>query len=96
MKRLTANIQGRVQGVSYRYYTQRTAQRLGLKGWVRNEHDGSVAVVAEGAETALKQLLEFLRNGSPAAQVHSVKFDWQDANNEFDRFEIRTWDWGGR
>jgi acylphosphatase len=90
MKRLTANIQGRVQGVSYRYYTQRTALRLGLMGWVRNEHDGSVSVVAEGAETALRQLLEFLKNGSPAAQVHSVKFDWQGASYEFDQFEIRT------
>lgn len=94
MKRLTANIQGRVQGVSFRYYTQRTAQRLGLRGWVCNEPDGGVTVVAEGAEPALKQLLEFLRSGSPAAQVHSINFDWQDANNEFDRFEIRTWDWG--
>ena len=58
MKRLTVIIQGRVQGVSFRYYTQRTAQSLGLKGWVRNERDGGVAVVAEGSETELKQLLE--------------------------------------
>ena len=95
MKRLTAKIQGRVQGVSFRYYTQRTAQNLGLRGWVRNEPDGGVAVVAEGAETELKKLLEFLKQGSPTARVRTVKFDWQVATDEFDRFEIRTWNWGG-
>lgn len=94
MKRLTANIQGRVQGVSFRYYTQRTAQSLGVRGWVRNDPDGGVAVVAEGGETELKQLLEFLKRGSPAALVHTLKFDWQDATSEFDRFEVRAWDWG--
>jgi len=93
MKRLTANIQGRVQGVSFRYYTQIAAQGLGLRGWVRNDHDGSVTVVAEGAEAELKQLLEFLRRGSPAAKVHIVKFDWQEATSEYYRFEVRTWDW---
>ncbi|HCB50358.1 MAG TPA: acylphosphatase, partial [Chloroflexi bacterium] len=40
MKRVEATVQGYVQGVSFRYYTQREALRLGLTGWVRNESDG--------------------------------------------------------
>ena len=45
---LRVNVGGRVQGVSFRYYTRREAVTLGLTGWVRNESDGSVLVVAEG------------------------------------------------
>ena len=72
MKRLTANVSGRVQGVSFRYYTQREAARLGLRGWVRNEADGSVRVLAEGSEESLKELLRFLQRGSPPASVSQV------------------------
>ena len=50
MKRLDASVCGHVQGVSYRYYASREAKRLKLTGWVRNERDGSVTVVAEGKE----------------------------------------------
>ena len=70
MKRLSANVTGLVQGVSFRYYARREAERLGLQGWVRNEADGSVQLVAEGDEEALVALLGFLRRGSPMARVN--------------------------
>ena len=57
IERLHATVFGRVQGVSFRFYTRDTADELGLTGWVANRYDGSVEVVAEGPRAALDQLL---------------------------------------
>ncbi|WP_425437537.1 acylphosphatase [Nocardioides gansuensis] len=65
-------ITGRVQGVSFRYYTQRAAERLGVAGWVRNEPDGSVAVHAEGPADAVQQLVAWCHEGPPGARVERV------------------------
>jgi len=88
-KRLEAEITGQVQGVLFRAKTQAFAQRLGLVGWVQNEDDGSVFVVAEGEEERLKKLLEFLRTGPDHAQVEKVEVSWADPIGEFREFEIR-------
>jgi acylphosphatase len=55
-KRIRAVVQGRVQGVFFRAYTQEEAQRLGLVGWVRNRPDGTVEAVAEGEAERIDQL----------------------------------------
>ena len=89
MKRLTATIYGRVQGVSFRYYTQLEARRLGLTGWVRNEWDGSVRVVADGPNDALNSFLRWLHVGPRAARVDNVQISWSSALNGFETFEIR-------
>lgn len=86
---MTASIIGRVQGVSFRYYTRREANRLGVKGWVRNEVDGSVQVVAEGKQDSLEELLKFLERGSPSARVRHINTDWSPATGEFNTFEVR-------
>lgn len=89
MKRLQATIQGHVQGVSFRYYTQKEAQRLSLTGWVRNQPDGSVMTVAEGAEEALQTFVQFLHHGPPAARVSQVDLAWLEATGEFRDFAVR-------
>ncbi|GIK57152.1 MAG: acylphosphatase [Chloroflexi bacterium] len=89
MKRLTAIVYGRVQGVSFRHYTRLEAQRLGLVGWVANRPDGAVQVVAEGDESALNQLAAFLQQGPAIAHVTEVVAQWQEATGEFSRFDIR-------
>lgn len=89
MERIKANVFGQVQGVSFRYYTRREAQRLGLTGWIRNEIDGSVKVVAEGDHGQLESLLAFLQTGPPGATVELVKPEWSASPREFDSFEIR-------
>jgi len=89
MKQLTAKVAGRVQGVSFRYYTQLEAKRLGLTGWVRNERDGSVTVVAEGTEERVVALLDYLKHGPRAARVESVKTRWSQASREYQSFEVR-------
>jgi acylphosphatase len=86
--RLHAIIYGHVQGVSFRFYTQRQAQALNLTGWVANRWDETVEVVAEGPRPALDQLLTFLRRGPSMARVEQVEFDYWPATREFDRFEI--------
>lgn len=80
-------IHGRVQGVGYRFATQREAQRLGLTGWVRNRHNGDVEAVASGPAEAVFRLIEWCNDGPPTAKV--VRVDASPAeepprNSEFD------------
>jgi acylphosphatase len=89
LERLHARVYGRVQGVNFRYYTQREASGLGLTGWVANRFDGSVEVIAEGGQAALQRLLTFLHRGPPSARVTNVDADWEEATGEFDRFGVR-------
>ncbi len=89
MKRLEARIYGHVQGVFFRDTTRREAQRLQLVGWVRNEADGSVKVVVEGAPDALEELRKFLYRGPSGAHVARVEVDWQEATGEFSGFRVR-------
>ena len=88
-KQLHAIVHGRVQGVSFRYYTLIMAQQLKLVGWVRNRLDGAVETVAEGEETALNEFERFLHKGSPAANVTEIYVEWQAATGDFDSFAIR-------
>lgn len=66
-------IHGRVQGVGFRWFVKHQADRLGLRGSVTNLRDGSVEVVAEGAEASLQALLEALRRGPAGARVERVE-----------------------
>ena len=88
-RRLEAVVQGRVQGVSFRFYTQRRAMELGLTGYVRNRWDGTVQVIAEGQQAELEDLLAFLRVGPRAALVTEVNIRWTAPSSEFERFEVR-------
>lgn len=82
-------VRGIVQGVNYRWFTQRRASDLGLTGFARNAADGSVQITLEGARELIEQLLEALRVGPSAAVVESVQVEWHAPSGEFDRFEVR-------
>ena len=88
-ERLSARVSGRVQGVSFRHFTRVQARALGLSGWVRNEPDGAVRLVAEGPRAALEDLLEAVRYGPPAAHVRGVDASWSAATGEFEGFAVR-------
>jgi len=65
-------IKGRVQGVFYRGWTVEMAQSLGLSGWVRNRHDGSVEALVQGAPEAVARLIALARRGPMAARVDEI------------------------
>ena len=87
--RLHAIVHGRVQGVSFRYYTQQRATELALTGYVRNLWDRTVEVVAEGPRAEVDKLLAFLHTGPRAAFVTQVDARWSAPTKEFKRFEVR-------
>ncbi len=89
-QRLEATVHGVVQGVGFRYFVRREANRLGLKGWVANRPDGSVAVVVEGPAGSLDDLLRALERGPPAARVARVDAQRERARGSFDAFEVRA------
>ena len=89
MRQLHAIISGRVQGVSFRYNTQREAERLGLVGWVRNLPDGTVETTATGADKQLDAFANWLHHGPPGARVTNIDITWADTAETFTAFEIR-------
>ena len=66
-------ISGQVQGVGFRDALQREAERLGLRGWVRNRRAGEVEALAQGPAQAVAALVDWARRGPPAARVEGVE-----------------------
>ncbi len=81
-------IDGRVQGVAYRYFTQNVAERLGLTGWVRNLPDGRVEAVFEGERSAVELAIQKCSDGPPFARVTHVQVTWEDRLEGLTSFEI--------
>lgn len=69
---LFVRVGGRVQGVSFRAFTQEEAARRGIRGWVVNRDDGSVEAALHGPGAALGELVGRLRQGPPAADVETL------------------------
>ncbi len=84
--RLRAVIQGRVQGVGFRYFATERASHLRLVGTVRNLRDGDVEVIAEGPRGALEALLAGLYHGPSMARVDNIHAVWLPATGEFTTF----------
>lgn len=81
-------IKGRVQGVFFRSFLKKQAQKLSLKGWVKNLNNNQVEVLFQGKKEAIEKAIEGCRQGPPAAQVKSIKVSWQKPKEEFTDFEI--------
>ncbi|NLG50798.1 MAG: acylphosphatase [Chloroflexi bacterium] len=88
-KRFRAIVRGRVQGVNFRNSTQYEARKLGVVGYVRNQWDGTVEVVAEGEADAIRKLISWLHAGPSLAHVSRVEIQWEAPRNEFAEFEVR-------
>jgi acylphosphatase len=82
-------IRGRVQGVGYRYFTQRIALRLGVCGWVRNLPNGDVEVYAEADRAALASFREELERGPASSAVDAVTEEAAVRTERYSSFEIR-------
>ena len=81
-------VKGKVQGVFFRVSTKKAADSLGIKGWVRNEPNGSVSIWAEGDESSLKRFIAWASNGPVNARVNQVTSRQVNNTNQTD-FEIR-------
>ncbi|HYI41017.1 MAG TPA: acylphosphatase [Allosphingosinicella sp.] len=81
-------IYGRVQGVFFRGWTKDKALVLGVRGWVRNRHDGSVELVASGEEKAVEALVAACRTDPPAAQVERVEVEVVDRDEAIAGFKV--------
>ena len=89
MVRAHLRIYGLVQGVFFRATMKEIADRLGVKGWVRNLSDGSVEAVVEGPKDKVEQLIRWAHRGPPAARVERVVVKWEPYKGEFKKFSIR-------
>ncbi len=82
-------VHGRVQGVGFRYGLCGQAQRLGLAGWVRNRHDGTVEAVVAGPAADVQALVDWARRGPPAARVDRLDLEPAPEPADADGFEMR-------
>lgn len=85
---IKATISGRVQLVMFRDYAQRSARVLGLFGFVRNNQNGTVTVVAQGEKEDLEKFFERLKKGSFLSNVQSVSVEWRTPGEVFKDFSI--------
>lgn len=89
LKRAKIICNGLVQGVGFRYFVVRNAQRIGLKGYTQNLLTGEVLTVVEGDEGLIYELLKILKVGPSHAHVKSCAVEWNDYNGEFQNFDVK-------
>jgi len=87
-KEIKCNITGKVVMVMYRDFVKRKAQALSLVGTVENKDGGSVEVIAQGDESDLHTLIEYLNKGPFLARVARVDVEWSEPTQEFQEFKI--------
>ena len=89
--RMVAAVSGNVQAVGYRYFARKAAVKLGLVGWVRNDPEGTVSILAEGPKDTLEAFAEILETGPIAADVDEVDVRWEPATGRFDKFSVEQY-----
>lgn len=82
MKRYKIRVEGKVQGVYFRFFTQRMAKKLGLIGWVKNEPDLSVLIEVQGTQNEIEQFKTWCYKGSPFSKVKQVLIEEMATNQE--------------
>ena len=86
---MTALVNGRVQGVGFRYWVRQEAESLGLAGWASNLPDGRVEVVADGLRDRCETLLAELRSPGTPGYVSDVTATWSDVADPATGFRVR-------
>ena len=81
-------IKGKVQGVSFRYFTLKQARELEITGWVQNKPNGNVEAFAHGDKTNLELFITKLQQGSSFSRVDNVILNWELAEKNYSDFSI--------
>ena len=81
-------IKGKVQGVSFRYFTLKQAQELNIVGWVRNIPNGTVEAVAQGNKINLELFIKKLKLGPSLSMVDDVILNWKHQEKDYENFAI--------
>jgi acylphosphatase len=89
MYRAEILVNGLVQGVGFRYFVLREANKIGLKGYVKNLSSGEVLTIVEGEKFLIEDLYNILRIGPRFADVKKSVIKWTEFKNEFTTFEVR-------
>ncbi|MBK6813045.1 MAG: acylphosphatase [Sandaracinaceae bacterium] len=87
-KRIQLICRGRVQGVYFRALCASRSSSERLSGWVKNRSDGSVELIVEGEEDAVKDFLQWAQTGPSTARVDKVETKWRSYTGEFSGFRI--------
>ena len=82
-------INGKVQGVGYRFFATRVARRLGLKGYITNERDGTVVAAVEGEKSAIDEWVEELKEGPRYAEVTRIDQETKDFTGKLGDFDVK-------
>ena len=90
MLQFEIKITGLVQGVGFRYYAQKQARILNLKGWVRNTVDGGVLAIAQGEKVAIDTFIDYLWVGPPLSRVKGITKVEMPLIKEYSDFEVRA------
>ena len=88
MKKLKITVFGRVQGIGFRFSAMQAAYKYGVRGFVKNQPDGSVYLEAEGKEQDVDQFLQWCKRGPIGARVERVETE-QTEPGDLTRFDIR-------
>lgn len=89
MTRAEIIVKGLVQGVGFRYFVLRKAEKLALTGYTKNLFSGEVLIEAEGPRFMIEEFYQLVKLGPSNADVKSADIYWKEYKNEFTRFEIR-------
>jgi acylphosphatase len=82
-------VDGRVQGVGYRFFTERAAAAHDIKGWSMNLPDGRVMLEVEGSRDDVEKFINELEKGPPMSRVTGVNVKWKPFQDEFSGFRIK-------
>lgn len=86
--RASVVFRGRVQGVYFRAYCAEKAGELGLDGYVRNLHDGSVEAVFEGDKSLIEMCIDWNKTSQPHGRVEAVEVSWSEPRGEIRGFRV--------
>lgn len=89
MKDAHLMIRGFVQGIGYRKWARKEAQKLGLSGWVRNLPDGSVEALLQGSQKDIKEMIALCKKGPFMSEVENVDVVWENQKETIPDFSIR-------